>query len=301
MNQVLTRLREHELYAKVSKCSFSQETISFLGHIVERGRIRMDPKKVQAIEEWQPPSDVHDLCSFLGLANYYWHFVKGYSEIARPMMDLLKKTETWNWTPQCQEFFDNLKRAMVTDHVLALPDMSKSFVVETDTSDFALGGVLMQDDHLVAFESRKLKDIEWRYSVHEKELLVVVHCLRLWRHYLLGSPFVVKTDNTAYRAGSSNHAADALSRRADLAGLGSVAALASSAVSTSIRDRARELLSKDSAAQGLVQLVEQGKARQFWLEDGLLMTKGNRLYVPKGGDLMKSLISECHDTLWARH
>ncbi|KAL0368711.1 UNVERIFIED_CONTAM: Transposon Tf2-11 polyprotein [Sesamum calycinum] len=118
--------------------------------------------------------------------------------------------------------------------------------------------VLMQDGHPVAFESRKLKDVERRYSVHEKELLAVVHCLRLWRHYLLGSPFVVKTDNIAvshfmsqpkltsrqarwqellsefhfvleYRAGSSNHVADALSRRADLATLGSVAALSSSA------------------------------------------------------------------------
>ncbi|KAL0421452.1 UNVERIFIED_CONTAM: Retrovirus-related Pol polyprotein from transposon [Sesamum latifolium] len=78
LRQVLTRLREHKLYAKVSKCLFAQETISFLGHIMERGRIRMDPKKVQVIEEWQPPSDVHDLRSFLGLVNYYWRFVKGY-------------------------------------------------------------------------------------------------------------------------------------------------------------------------------------------------------------------------------
>ncbi|KAL0449359.1 UNVERIFIED_CONTAM: Transposon Tf2-11 polyprotein [Sesamum latifolium] len=150
--------------------------------------------------------------------------------------------------------FDNLKRVMVTDPVLALPDMSKSFVVETDASDFALGGVLMQDGHPVAFESRKLKDVERRYSVQEKELLAVVHCLRLWWHYLLGSPFVVKTDTAVshfmtqpkltnrkarwqellsefyfvleYRADSSNHVADALSRRADLAGLGLVAALA---------------------------------------------------------------------------
>ncbi|KAL0389070.1 UNVERIFIED_CONTAM: Gag-Pol polyprotein [Sesamum calycinum] len=156
----------------------------------------MDPKKVQAIEEWRPPSDFHDLHSFLGLANYYRRFENGYSEIARPMTDLLKKTETWDWTPQCQVAFDNLKRAMVTDSVLALPDMSKPFTVETDASDFALGGVLMQDGHPVAFESRKLKDVERRYSMHEKELLAVVHCLRLWWHYLLGSPFVVKTDNT---------------------------------------------------------------------------------------------------------
>ncbi|KAL0336262.1 UNVERIFIED_CONTAM: Transposon Tf2-11 polyprotein [Sesamum radiatum] len=246
------------------------------------------------------------------------------------MTDLLKKMEIWNWTPQCQVAFDNLKRAMVTDPVLALPDMSKPFTVEIDASDFALGGVLMQDGHPVAFESWKLKDVERRYSMHEKELLAVVHCLRLWWHYLLGSPLVVKMDNIAvshfmsqlkltsrqarwqellsefyfvleYRAGSSNHVADALSRRADLATLGSVAALSSSAVATSIRDRACDLLSGDPVAQGLVHLIEQGKARQFWLEEGLLMTKGNRLYVPKSGDLRKSLIAECHDTLWAGH
>ncbi|KAK4397717.1 RNA-directed DNA polymerase [Sesamum angolense] len=75
--QVLMRLYEHDLYAKVSKCSFAQETIRFLGHIMERGRIRMDPKKVQAIKEWRPPSNVHDLRSFLGLVNYYRRFVKG--------------------------------------------------------------------------------------------------------------------------------------------------------------------------------------------------------------------------------
>ncbi|KAL0374240.1 UNVERIFIED_CONTAM: Transposon Tf2-12 polyprotein [Sesamum radiatum] len=120
LQQVLTRLREHELYPKVSK--------------VQRGRIRMDPKKVQAIA---------------------------------PMINLLKKTETWNWTPQCQVVFDNLKRAMVTDLVLALLDISKPFVLETDALDFALEGILMQDGHPIAFESRKLKDVKRRYSVHD--------------------------------------------------------------------------------------------------------------------------------------
>ncbi|KAL2232526.1 UNVERIFIED_CONTAM: Retrovirus-related Pol polyprotein from transposon [Sesamum indicum] len=138
LRQVLTRLREHELYVKVLKCSFARESISFLGHIVEREIIRMDPKKVQAIEEWRLPSDAHNLRSFLGLANYYRRFVKGYSAIARPLTDLMKKTETWNWTPQWQVAFDDLKRAMVTDPMLALPDMSKPFLMETDALDFAL-------------------------------------------------------------------------------------------------------------------------------------------------------------------
>ncbi|KAL0326526.1 UNVERIFIED_CONTAM: hypothetical protein Sangu_1730600 [Sesamum angustifolium] len=108
-----------------------------------------------------------------------------------------------------------------------------------------------------------------------------------WQELLLEFHFTLE-----YRAGSSNHVADALSRRADLATLGLIAALSSTAVATSVRDQAHELLLGDPAAQGLVHLVEQGKARQFSLEDGLLMTKGNRLYVPKGGDLRKLLISE---------
>ncbi|KAL0437391.1 UNVERIFIED_CONTAM: Transposon Tf2-11 polyprotein [Sesamum radiatum] len=131
----------------------------------------------------------------------------------------------------------------------------------------------MQDGHPVAFESRKLKDVERRYSVHEKELLPKLTSRQArWQELLSEFHFVLE-----YRAGSSNHVADALSRRADLASLRSVAALSSSAVATSIRDRARELQPKDSTAQGMVHLIEQGKARQFWLDDSLLMTKGNRL------------------------
>ncbi|KAL2247155.1 UNVERIFIED_CONTAM: hypothetical protein Sindi_2567800 [Sesamum indicum] len=87
----------------------------------------------------------------------------------------------------------------------------------------------------------------------------------------------------------------------DLANLDSIAALSSSALATSVRDQAQELLLRDPAAQGLIRLVEQGKARQVWLEDGLLMTKGNRVYVLRGGDLRKSLILKCYDTLWAGH
>ncbi|KAL2251721.1 UNVERIFIED_CONTAM: Gag-Pol polyprotein [Sesamum indicum] len=274
---------------------------------------------------------VADCFDRLSRTNYFTKIdLRGYSAIAPPLTDLLKKIETWNWTPQCQVAFNDLKRAMVTDPVLALPDMLKPFMVETDASNFSLGGVLMQDGHPVAFESRKLKDAERRYSMHEKELMAVVHCVRLWRHYLLGSPFVVRTDNTAvshfmsqpkltsrrarwqellsefhfvleYLAGSSNHAVDTLSRRADLANLESIAAVSSSVVAMFVKDQVRELLPRDSAAQGLIRLVEQGKARQFWVEDGLLMTKGNRVYVMRGEDLRKSFISECHDTLWAGH
>ncbi|KAH6817610.1 hypothetical protein C2S51_001213 [Perilla frutescens var. frutescens] len=237
---------------------------------------------------------------------------------------------SWEWTPQAQSAFEKLKKAIMSDPVLAFPDLTKPFVVETDASEFALGGVLTQGAHPVAFESRKLKDVERHYPVHEKELLAIVHCLRQWRHYLLGFPFVVKTDNTAvsyfltkpkltakqtrwqellaefnfsleYRAGSSNHVADALSRRTDLKDQPVMAALTSSKATTDLKNRIRELTKEDPTAQGLLNLVEQKKTRNFWLEEGFLKTKGNRLYVPKGGDLRRTIIAECHDTLWAGH
>ncbi|KAL0378603.1 UNVERIFIED_CONTAM: hypothetical protein Sradi_3165800 [Sesamum radiatum] len=123
----------------------------------------------------------------------------------------------------------------------------------------------------------------------------------------ISKPFMVETDASEfhfvleYWAGSNNHVAGALSRKANLASLGSVVVLVSSVVATSVRDQTRKNLPKDPAVWSLVHLVEQGKARQFWLEDGLLMTRKNRLYVPKCGDLRKSLISKCHDTLCAAH
>ena len=137
---------------------------------------------------------------------------------------------------------------MASDPVLQLPNLSMPFEVHTDASDYAIGGVLVQEGHPVAFESRKLNDVEKRYTVQEKEMTAVVHCLRTWRHYLLGSKFVVKTDNVAtsyflsqkklspkqarwqdflaefdmvweYKPGRTNQVADALSRKATLAAL----------------------------------------------------------------------------------
>ena len=137
-----------------------------------------------------------ELYSFLGLANYYRRFIKGYSEKVLPLIELLKKTTCWKWTTSCQEAFDEVKKLLLEDPVLAMPDVFKHFKVQTDAFDFALGRVLIQDNHSIAFESRKLSEIERQYTAHEKELLAVFHFPRTWRHYLLGSKFIVRTDNT---------------------------------------------------------------------------------------------------------
>jgi len=137
----------------------------------------MDQAKIQAIVEWEPPTKVTELRSFLGLVNYFQRFIKSYSAMAALLTDLLKKNRAWDWSSKCQGAFEALKKAVTEEPVLALPNFSKPYKVHTDASDFAIGGVLMQEGHPVAYESRKLNDTERRYTVQEKEMTTVVHCL----------------------------------------------------------------------------------------------------------------------------
>ena len=108
----------------------------------------------------------------------------------------MKKGVSWKWIEKCQAAFDNLKQAMFGDPMLPLPDVTKPFKVQTNVSNFALGGVLLQEGRPIAYESHKLSEVERRYMVQEKEILAVIHCLRVWCHYLLRLKFTVKIDNS---------------------------------------------------------------------------------------------------------
>lgn len=154
----------------------------------------MDERKVKAIVYWPEPDRVSDLRSFLGLANYYQKFIKNYSKIVAPLIDLLKNSG-WNSTEELDKAFAKVKEVISSKPVLKLPDFEKPFQMITDAFDKVVGGVLKQDGHPFAFESSKLKDVEQRHFSHEKEMLQAVHCLREWRVYLLGSKFLVRTDN----------------------------------------------------------------------------------------------------------
>ncbi|XP_039048982.1 uncharacterized protein LOC120189924 [Hibiscus syriacus] len=168
---VLMRLRENQLFVKKEKCAFAQTQVQFLGHIIEKEHICMDKEKVKAIQEWLTPKNVSELRSFLGLANYYRRFMEGYSRRVKLLTDLLKKGYEWVWSKDCQEAFDDLKKVVSSEPMLTLPDLEKPLEVETDASDYAIGGVLLQDGHSVAFESRKLNETEVRYTAPDKELL----------------------------------------------------------------------------------------------------------------------------------
>ena len=114
-----------------------------------------------------------------------------------PFIDLLKKDNKWDWSMKCQMAFEGLKKAISTKPVLRLPDLDLPFEVQKNASNRALGGVLVQEGHPMEFESRKLNSVKQKYSTHEKEMTIVVHCLQQWRHFLLRSIFIVVTDNVA--------------------------------------------------------------------------------------------------------
>ncbi|KAJ9525353.1 hypothetical protein QJQ45_003238 [Haematococcus lacustris] len=206
LRRVLDLLRKHKLYAKLSKCEFGMDQTSFLGHIVSASGIACDPAKVAAVQSWPIPTTVHDVRSFLGLANYYRRFVKDFSTIAAPLTTLTRadghdKQGVVAWGQAQQSAFDALKQALVSAPILIAPDPSQPYTLRCDASSIGIGAVLSQGtgsaERVVAYHSRKLLPAERNYPTHEQELLSLVEALKVWRHYLLGASFNLLTDNWA--------------------------------------------------------------------------------------------------------
>lgn len=196
LRKALTLLREHQLYAKLSKCDFGKTEVEFLGHILGKDGLRVDPKKTAAVRDWQVPKNVGEVRSFLGLANYFRKFIRAYSNMVAPLTNLTRKDTLFAWSASCQVAFDRVKEALTNAPVLRVPDVSRPFEVICDASGIGLGAVLMQDGQPVAFESRKFNPAERNYAPIEQELLGVIHALGTWRCYLEGGgPFVVVTDH----------------------------------------------------------------------------------------------------------
>jgi RNase H-like domain found in reverse transcriptase/Reverse transcriptase (RNA-dependent DNA polymerase)/Integrase zinc binding domain/Chromo (CHRromatin Organisation MOdifier) domain/Retroviral aspartyl protease/Integrase core domain len=195
LHQVLQLLREQKFYARLDKCRFAKPELEYLGHLIGAKGIRVDPRKVECVQEWPRPLNVHELRSFLGLSNYFRRFILGYSSLVSPLTDLTKSTSTWAWTKDCEEAFVQVKKHLTEAPLLQFPDFSQPFEVVCDASLVGVGGVLMQDGHPLAFESRKLSPAEKNYSTSEQELLAVVHAMRTWRCYLEGGECTVITDH----------------------------------------------------------------------------------------------------------
>nr|XP_016850261.1 PREDICTED: uncharacterized protein LOC107983038 [Anolis carolinensis] len=198
--EVLRRLKENQLYAKLSKCEFHKTELDYLGFRISTKGIAMDPTKVQDVLAWEPPRTRRQLQGFLGFANFYRQFIKDFAKLSLPLTELLKtkgvgetrKTKMpgakLNWTPECQEAFEELKRRFTSQPILVHAQLDKPFVVHCDASEAAYGAILLQADdegalRPCAYLSRKFTETEWKWRVWEKEAFAVKSALSHWRHF----------------------------------------------------------------------------------------------------------------------
>lgn len=193
VEEVLQILQSHSIWLKPEKCKFSKKEIEYLGLLISKNKVRMDPLKVSAVSDWPIPRNVNQIQRFLGFSNFYRRFISNFSKITRPLHDLTKDDTPFVWTGAQQQAFDTLKTSFTTAPILKIANPYKPFILECDCSDFALGAVLSQLDdtevlHPVAFLSRSLVQAERNYKIFDKELLAVVASFKEWRHYLEGNP-----------------------------------------------------------------------------------------------------------------
>lgn len=326
---VLQTLREHQLYGKFSKCDFYKEQIQYLGHIITKEGIVVDPEKIKTIMEWPTPKDVADIRYFMGLAGYYRQFVEGFSRIAYPITSLQKKGKVFKWTADCQRSFEQLKYLLTTAPVLSVADPEKEYVVCTDASKEGVGGVLMQEGKVIAYESRKLKEHEQKYSAYDLELTAVVHALKMWCHYLVGRKFLLMTDHhslTSYFSqptlnarqarwvdflggfdfeikhlkGKENRVADALSRKVHcLYEIG--ISKGRSTLDKEIEEAAAQdqiYLQKKQLVQDLnTHIIQQG----YTLNAAGILCYEKRVYVPNQSGIKEKILDEYHKSPYAGH
>jgi len=205
LRKVLERFRAHKLKMKPKKCDLFKEQVEFLGHIVSAEGIACDPKKVDRVKNWPQPRTVTEVRGFLGLSGYYRRFIQDYSTIAGPLLELTKKGMTFQWSASCERAFEALKAALIEAPVLAYPDNEKPYILDTDASGYAMGGVLSQtqDDGAekpVAYASYAFDKGQKNYCTTNRELLAVVKMVKCFKQYLQGSrQFLVRSDHNCLR------------------------------------------------------------------------------------------------------
>ena len=199
LSAVLQKLKCANLQLKLPKCAFCKKEVLYLGHRVSREGVSTDPAKVEKVAHWPTPTSPQEVQQFLGLASYYRKFIQNFASIARPLQRLTEHGRTFMWTTECATSFAVLKQRLTTAPILAFPDCSKPFVLDTNASHDGIGAVLSQvyegTERVVAYTSRSLTKVERKYCVTRKELLAVVVFIKQFRPYLLGQSFKLRTDH----------------------------------------------------------------------------------------------------------
>jgi len=321
---ILDKLRQTQFYAKLSKCSFGKTQIQYLGHIISDVGVATDPEKTAAMEKWPIPTTTTELRGFLGLTGYYRKFVQNYGIITKPLTQLLTK-KGFEWTEKATAASVQLKQAMVHTPVLALPDFSVPFSVETDACDTGVAAVLMQRGHPIAYMSKALGIQNSKLSVYEKEFLAVIMAIDKWRQYLQRGHFTIVTDHKSlcnlseqqltselqkkamsklgglqfefrYKKGVDNGAADSLSR---------VGHLLEIQTSSCRPDWLQEVLNSyatDPAMTTLLQelAIHSPNGRGYSLENGIIKYH-DRMVIGENLALQTKLIAALHNSAIGGH
>ncbi|BHF81940.1 hypothetical protein SprV_0802507500 [Sparganum proliferum] len=205
LREVLEALQEAGLTLNPTKCLFLRSEVQFLGHLISPGRISPLPDRVKHIRTWPTPTNQTELRSFLGLASYYRRFIRNFAQIAAPLHKLTEKGRPYTWSADCDTAFNNLRAALCSAPLLALPnvdDDAPPFILDTDASGFAIGAVLSQIgkdgvEHPICFASNTLTKTQRNYCTFRRELLAIVMFIRQFKHLLVGRRFILRTDHRA--------------------------------------------------------------------------------------------------------
>ncbi|XP_073298474.1 uncharacterized protein [Primulina huaijiensis] len=306
LRTVLQLLREKQLYEKLKKCESWLEQVSFLGHIVSRDGIAVDPMKIEAIKQWPIPTTVSEVRSFHGLAGYYRRFIANFSKIALPLTNL--KAVKFEWTNECQHGFQVLKDKLTLAPILALPCRIEDFIIYTDASKMGLGAVLMPRGKVIAYASRQLKDYEKNYPTHDLELAAVKELNMRQRRWL---ELVKDYDVTiSYHPGKANVVADALSRksvsslssliqkpllldlqRSEIALIeqGTIARLSALVIRPTLTNRIRREQPNDNQLMDLRSKADKKGNTEFVMNTDDLLTWRGRICVPSGNDIRRDV------------
>ena len=204
LDRVFNKLEEVGLKLRAEKCAFCKKELLYLGFVLTRDGVHTNPKLISAVVECEAPKDVKGVQRFIGLTGYYRRFVDKFSHIAHPLIRLMREDVEFEWTPECQVAFEELKKRLVTAPILVYPDFEKGFKLEVDASAVGLGGVLSQKgddghDHVVAYWSSAVPRRQRHFTSTELECMAIHHGIKHFRPYLWGRKFEIVTDHNSLK------------------------------------------------------------------------------------------------------